>query len=199
MAGRRHPHAGLGRVLLRARVVDVGDADRITREARPGAVTIDLGGDSLAPGFVEAHAHIVAATQTTYSVDLRHSPELDTYEKVLDRIAREIAQLPAGAWRFFMNFDPSLLAFDRALGFPQLGFDVLDALPNSQNVNIFVENASGHIAYGNSRAFEWIDLAGIQDAGEQGLSAGAAHPLHTRSDDRLRRTLPRESAPSPRP
>lgn len=134
-------------------IVDVGDADRITREARPGAVTIDLGGDTLAPGFVEAHAHIVAATQTTYSVDLRHSPELDTYEKVLEKIAREIAQLPTGAWKFFMNFDPSLLAFDRELGFPQLGFDVLDALPNSQNVNVFVENASGHIAYANSSAF----------------------------------------------
>ncbi|WP_437820383.1 hypothetical protein [Sorangium sp. So ce1078] len=35
-------------------IVDVGDADRITREARPAAVTIDLGGDTLAPGFVEA-------------------------------------------------------------------------------------------------------------------------------------------------
>ncbi|HTN89233.1 MAG TPA: amidohydrolase family protein [Sorangium sp.] len=142
-------------------IVDVGDADRITREARPGAVTIDLGGDTLAPGFVEAHAHIVAASQTVYSVDLRYSsPTLDTYEKVLARIAKEIGEQPEGSWCFFMNFDPSLLAFDKEKGFPQLGFDVLDALPNSDKVNVFVENASGHIAYGNSKAFS---TCGITD------------------------------------
>ena len=53
---------------------------------------------------------------------------------------------------FFDNFDPSLLTYTPGVGFPQLGFAQLD--PISTTVNIFVGNASGHITYANSLAFQ---------------------------------------------
>lgn len=134
-------------------IVDVGDAIRL-RAAYPAAEVIDLRGATLAPGFVEAHAHIIAATQNAYSLDLRGL----TFPQVLATIAGKVKTAKTSSWLFFMNFDPSLCDFDPTYGFPQLGFTELDAMPNADQVNVFVENASGHIAYANSTAFATCNI-----------------------------------------
>ncbi|MGD1067145.1 MAG: amidohydrolase family protein [Vulcanimicrobiaceae bacterium] len=123
-------------------------------------------GTVIVPGFIEAHAHIIAAYEFTYStnVGLAACP---TYQDVLNKIQTTIktSHDPSG-WFFFVMYDPSLLEYDQTTGFPQLGFAALDSITGSANV--FVENASGHIAYGNSNAFTACKITTSTDPGDGG-------------------------------
>lgn len=136
--------------ITRGNIVDVGDAARIRAKASQKTHVVDLNGATVSPGFIEAHAHLIMAVQETYSVDLRY-PGCKTYEKALHKLEDAVKKKKAGDWVFAVNFDPSLLEYKMGVGFPQLGFEQLDLI--STTVNIFVMNASGHIAYGNSKAF----------------------------------------------
>lgn len=132
------------------KIVDVGDATRILAKKSSSTTVIDLGGATLSPGFIDSHAHVISAVPGIYSVDLRYT-QCPTYDSVIAKITAEAGKAKDGDWVFFINFDPSLLGFTKGVGFPQLGFAQLDAI--STKVNLFVENASGHIAYANSLAF----------------------------------------------
>lgn len=137
-------------------IVDVGDAARILRAA-PDARQVDLAGTTLAPGFIEAHAHIIAAIQTTTIPDLG-AAKYPTIADAIAAIAAAVKSTDPGGWVFFVNFDPSLLAFDPSSGFPQLNAAVFAQIPGADAVNIFVENASSHIAYANLTAFNTCNI-----------------------------------------
>lgn len=151
-------------------VSDVGDAARILASKTPATELVDLQGATLSPGFIEAHAHIISATQATFSHDVGFA-KCQSFEAVLAAIEAELATAQPGDWRFFMNFDPSLFGVAPGEPFPQLGFDSLDLLPRSKDVNVFVENASGHIAYANRTAFTTVNVQAGDDPGGGGWYA----------------------------
>lgn len=134
-----------------ATIVDVGDSTRILGKKTAETNIVDLGGNTLAPGFVEAHGHIISSLATIYSTDVSVT-NCPTYDSVIATISTAISGAKSGDWLFFSNYDPSLLTYGKD-GFPQLGFAELDPITGTSGVNIFVENASGHIAYGNTNAF----------------------------------------------
>ncbi|MBV8580611.1 MAG: amidohydrolase family protein, partial [Candidatus Eremiobacteraeota bacterium] len=136
-------------------ITDVGDQTRILGEATGSTQKVNLNGQTMVPGFVEAHAHIIAAVQTVYCTALT-AASYPTITAVLQKIQGDINAAPAKSWLFYMSFDPSLLPWDEngaGTGFPQLGFDEFNTLSNPNNVCVWVENASGHIAYANQQAF----------------------------------------------
>jgi predicted amidohydrolase YtcJ len=143
-------------------IVDVGDSARILGQGSETTRIVDLAGATVAPGFIEPHAHLISAIQGTYSTDLRYT-RCRTYDDVMTVIKTEVDKAHSGDWVYFMNFDPSLLGFEANVGFPQLGFAQLN--PISTDVNIFVENASGHIAYANHKAFK---TAGVKHGDNPG-------------------------------
>jgi predicted amidohydrolase YtcJ len=145
-------------------IIDVGDVDRI-KKTYPLAAQVDLGGTTLAPGFVEPHVHIIAAVENVYSTSLAYSPKIQCFDDVCNTIASTIACASPGAWFFFVLFDPSLLG---PQPFSQLEFTQFDQIPGSSTVNIFVENASGHIAYANSLAFQTAGVTVGTNPGDGG-------------------------------
>jgi predicted amidohydrolase YtcJ len=147
-------------------VVDVGDAARILKGKTARTQLVDLGGTTVAPGFIEAHAHIIAAVETVYSQYLGYSA-YPKYEKVIQAIATAVAKAQEGDWLFFVNYDPSLLEWSPQ-GYPQLGFAAFDGIEGSDKVNIFVENASGHIAYANRTAFQTAGVTVLSKPGGGG-------------------------------
>ena len=148
-------------------ITAVGDAATL-QAAYPQAEVVDLGGTTLAPGFVEPHVHIIAAIENTYSQSLAKAV-CPTFASVIARITTVVERAYQAAtstgkpyvapWCFFVLFDPSLLEFDPKLGFPQLSFAELDRIPHASDVNIFVENASAHIAYANQLAFTTAQIS----------------------------------------
>jgi len=129
------------------RILAVGtDAD--VREAAGSAATIvDLEGRTVLPGFIDPHSHVVAGSVVDSIMDYVGMAKYGTVDEVLAHIAAKVAQAPAGEWLVFRNFDPAVQEGPDALTFAEL-----DAL--STDHPIFVMNASGHLAYANSKAFE---------------------------------------------
>lgn len=51
------------------RIVAVGDEAAVRAEIGAGATTIDLGGRTMVPGFIDAHNHMACTAETFFAVD----------------------------------------------------------------------------------------------------------------------------------
>ena len=135
------------------RILAVGTEDDVRAAAGADATVIDLDGKTLLPGFVDAHTHVVAGSIVDSLMDYVGMARYQTAEQVLDHIAEQAKTAQPGEWLAFRNFDPAVQE-----GPQELTFAELDAVTTENP--IFIMNASGHLAYANSTAFE---IAGIDD------------------------------------
>jgi predicted amidohydrolase YtcJ len=135
------------------RILAVGSAEAVAQAAGTGARVVDLEGRTVLPGFIEPHMHFALLA------GLGHLPDIGpfqrpTFDGALGAL-REIRALAAkegpDAWITARQFDPILLEPPRELTTREL-----DSIAPDRPV--FVLNASGHIAYVNSRA---LALGGI--------------------------------------
>ena len=128
------------------RIVAVGDrADVVAAIGRPGTV-VDLDGRTVLPGFIEPHMHFALMA------GMGDWPDIGPFvhENTADALAalKAIAErTPAGQWVVARQFDPSL-----QVGPAMLTTRELDEV--SRDKPVFVLNASGHLAYCNSRLLE---------------------------------------------
>lgn len=131
------------------KIVFVGDKKAAFDLKGEKTKLIDLQGKTLMPGFIDPHTHILLDALITASVDVspfKYRTIKDVIE-VLKEASKKGSVLAFG-------YDPSLMTDPG-----QLNFETLDAI--STQVPIVVVNKSGHIVYGNHKAFE---LAKITDA-----------------------------------
>lgn len=132
------------------KIIAVGDTDAVLAAAGPGAHMVDLGGRTVLPGFIEPHVHFALLAMTGNWLDVGPFK----YPKTEDALAALKAHADQGAdddWIVARQFDPSLQD-----GPAMLTTRELDTVSSTRPV--FVLNASGHLAYVNSRLLE---LAGI--------------------------------------
>ncbi len=117
---------------------------------------IDLRGQTLMPGFVEPHVHIVLTAMVEgLWLDLSNfSLPYDTIETLSEKLRAALKTVPPGGWLAGFGVDPSRTSPFMA----ELTLEVLDKV--SRDVPIFIINQSGHIAYVNSKAFE---VAGVSN------------------------------------
>ena len=117
---------------------------------------IDLRGQTLMPGFVEPHVHIVLTAMVEgLWLDLSNfSLPYDTIETLSEKLRAALKSVPPGGWLAGFGVDPSRTSPFMA----ELTLEVLDKV--SRDVPIFIINQSGHIAYVNSKAFE---VAGVSN------------------------------------
>lgn len=129
------------------RIIAVGSEAEVMAAAGEGAAVVDLAGKTVLPGFIDAHAHAVSASVVDLIMDYVGMARFASADEVLAFIAEQAAVTPAGEWLVYRNFDPAVQTGPAALTFKEL-----DAV--STDHPIMVMNASGHIAYANSKAFE---------------------------------------------
>ncbi|EAQ44818.1 amidohydrolase domain protein [Roseobacter sp. MED193] len=129
------------------RILAVGSDGEVRAVAGADADIIDLGGKTVLPGFIDAHTHVVSGSVVDAIMEYVGMARYSTVAEVLDHIAQRVAETPAGDWLVFRNFDPAVQEGADALTFADLD-------PISTEHPIFVLNASGHLAYANSKAFE---------------------------------------------
>jgi predicted amidohydrolase YtcJ len=138
------------------RILAVGTDGEVRAVAGPDAKVIDLDGKTVLPGFIDAHTHVVSGSVVDAIMEYVGMARYATVDDVLEHIARRAAETPAGDWLVFRNFDPAVQDGADALTFADLD-------PISTDHPIFVLNASGHLAYANSKAFE---VSGVTNAVE---------------------------------
>ncbi len=147
-----HPEAEA--VLVRGdRVVAVGQADEMRALAAPGARTVELAGQTLLPGFNEAHNHMLMFGRSLAQVDCR-VPGCGTIVELQRRVAARAAETPGGDWVLGRGYDDQSLAERRH----PTRYD-LDAVAPDHPV--VITNASGHLCVANTRA---LALAGVTSA-----------------------------------
>ncbi|HCE70655.1 amidohydrolase [Ruegeria pomeroyi] len=129
------------------RILAVGSDAEVRAAAGDDATVVDLEGKTVLPGFIDAHAHAVSGSVVDAIMDYVGMARFTTVDEVLNHIATRAAKTPAGDWLVFRNFDPAVQEGADALTFAELD-------PISTDHPIFILNASGHLAYANSRAFE---------------------------------------------
>jgi predicted amidohydrolase YtcJ len=138
-------------VLFRdGRVAAVGD-DETVREAATDPETIDLDGQTVLPGFNDAHAHFLSVGIDSLEADLA---DADSREAAVDALRAEAATRPAGEWVVGHNYDESTWTGDET----PLGRDELDAVSEDHPVAAF--QVTGHVASVNSPALERLPLDG---------------------------------------
>ena len=143
--------------VLNGKIVAVGTKDAITQEWQSsGTKLVDLQGQTLMPGFVEPHVHImVTAVFEGLGLNLSNfTLPYDTKETLISKMKAHLKNIPQGGWLFGFGVDPSRTTPFMA----ELTADDLDQV--SKEVPIFIVNQSGHIGYVNHKA---IELAGITD------------------------------------
>lgn len=137
------------------KIVALGTKDAITKDWQSKTTqVIDLKGQTLMPGFVEPHVHImITAVFEGLGLNLSNfTLPYDTKETLIAKMKAHLKTIPPGGWLFGFGVDPSRTSPFMA----ELTADDLDKV--STTVPIFIVNQSGHIGYVNNKA---IELAGV--------------------------------------
>ena len=156
------------------RVVAVGSDHDVKALGGPGTIRVDLGGATVVPGFIDAHAHIwkIGHLLTTM-VDLRHVRSLGELESAVRHSA---ASLAPGAWLLGRGFNEADLAEGRLPNRADLDRAVADR-------PVVLTRTCGHIYAVNSAALERCGVTrdtvapfgGVIERGPDGEPTGVLH------------------------
>ena len=162
-----HHHANTI-VLSGGRIDWVGDSDRLPSSMRASANVIDCGGQTLIPGFIDAHCHLLAYAAGLLAVDCSPASVSDI-DDIISRIRRCADNTPRSEWirsTGYSEFDlrekrhPTRWELDRAAPY------------NPVRLN----HRSGHACVLNSFALERV---GIDIATEEPPGGTIARDLTT--------------------
>jgi predicted amidohydrolase YtcJ len=132
------------------KILAVGSRDAVLAAAGRGAQTVDLAGRVVLPGFIEPHMHFALLAGLGNLADIGPF-QRPTFDAALGALRAIAASTPAGEWVMARQFDPILLD-------PPRDLTTRDLDPVIPDHPVFVLNASGHIAYVNSKA---LQMAGV--------------------------------------
>lgn len=130
-------------------IVAVGDRTAVTDAAGEGAESVDVGGRTVVPGFIDAHHH--ASIVALYGGTLRLTPPTVTDIPSMQEALRSAAARSKDGWIVATNWDEELLAERRAPTRDELD----DAVPDRPLVAL---HYSCHRAVVNSRALEAVGI-----------------------------------------
>ena len=135
------------------RIVAVGEEAEVRPQVEAGATTIDLGGRTMVPGFIDAHNHMACTAETFFAVDA--SPRsVSSIAELVASVAEAAQRTPPGAWIRGFGMDWTRFAEGRR----PTRWD-LDEAGGEHPVVIL--HVSGHYALVNSRA---LADSGLTDA-----------------------------------
>jgi predicted amidohydrolase YtcJ len=126
------------------RIVAVGDEAEARASLGDGARSVDLGGRTMVPGFIDAHNHMACTAETFFAVD--GSPRsVSSIAELVAAVAAAAQGTPSGAWIRGFGMDWTRFAEGRR----PTRWDLDEAAGEHPVVILHV---SGHYALVNSRA-----------------------------------------------
>ncbi|MDP6696123.1 MAG: amidohydrolase [Acidimicrobiales bacterium] len=139
----------------KGRILAVGDRHDVEALAGSGTETVDLGGATVLPGFIETHMHpLLAGVQMT--APQIGTPPCRSVAEVLDALRAWADHTPPGEVIQAWGYDDSLIDDNRHLTLHDLD-EVTTGHP------VLIRHISGHLAYANSAM---LARAGVDDSVE---------------------------------
>jgi len=160
------------------RIVAVGERATIEPMRSPSTRVIDLGGETLLPGFVDSHGHLMGVGFQSLTANLLAAPDGEGNDiAALQRLLREWADANPDLVEAFgaiigFGWDESQLAEGRA---PTR--EDLDAV--STEVPVYIVHTSGHLGAANSKALETYGFSSESEDPPGGVirrRAGSSEP-----------------------
>jgi predicted amidohydrolase YtcJ len=135
------------------RILAVGEEAAARSAVGPEATTVDLGGRTMVPGFIDAHNHMACTAETFFAVDA--SPRsVSSIAELVAAVAAAAGRTPPGAWIRGFGMDWTRFAEGRRPTRRDLD-EAGDTHP------VVILHVSGHYALVNSRA---LADAGLTEA-----------------------------------
>ena len=134
------------------KILAIGSNEEMLALGGSNTEVIDLKGRTVLPGFIEPHVHFALMAFTGSWLDIGPL-KYESTENALAALKKVANQGNSDEWLVARQFDPSLQT-----GPEMLTTQELDAISTTRP--IFILNASGHLAYVNSRL---LQLAGIKE------------------------------------
>lgn len=138
-------------VIKDKKIIAIGNFEELNKKYGENSKLIDLEDHVMLPGFIDAHSHAISGALANNLMDYIGMARFKTTEQVLEYLSQKAKDTPDGEWITGRNWDPAVQD-----GPEELTVKILDSI--STRHPIFLLNASGHLAYANSKAFE---VAGI--------------------------------------
>ncbi len=121
---------------------------------------INLQGQTMTPGLIESHAHLMGIGYNKLELDLMY---VKTYDELVEKVAEAVAKAQPGDWITGRGWHQ-----DKWIEKPETmvkGFQTNKALNEVSPDNpVYLSHASGHASFANSKALE---LAGISQFGSE--------------------------------
>ena len=140
--------------VLRDRIIDVGDSERIMELAGPKTKTIELRGKTILPGLIDCHNHLVEFGLSLKTLDLRGAQSIhDLKDRIRARAGEYNDWITGRGWdqeKFIEARYPTRYDLDETMS----------------RKPIFLRRICGHVAVVNSAALE-----------RAGISSGTLDPL----------------------
>ncbi|MFT5656803.1 MAG: putative amidohydrolase YtcJ [Gammaproteobacteria bacterium] len=163
----------------------VGSNESIRALIDDNTLVSDLSGNTLVPGFIDAHSHFPSSGLSAIGVNLSSPPvgKIRTIEDILQALAVRINESNPDGWVLGLGYDDSLLEEQRHPTRREL-----DQV--SSQVPIYLWHSSGHMGVANS--------AGLLKLGVDGNSPSSANGLFGRDarSGKLNGLLQEQAAPS---
>ena len=174
------------------RILAVGTTAAIDSLAGPSTERIDLGGLTMTPGLLDAHAHFAGGSvDRLYVLDLSY-PKVSSIKDVLDSVAARAATLPKGSWVVGRGWDEGKFTERRLI-------QATDLDRVSPDHPVWLTQTMGHYGVANSAALRLAKIAretkdppsGTIDRDAKGEPTGV---LKESAQGLVRQLLPDETA-----
>lgn len=174
------------------RIFAVGTTAAIDSLAGPTTERVDLGGLTMTPGLLDAHAHFAnGGVDRLYVLDLSY-PNVTSIQGVLDSVAARVASLPKGSWVVGRGWDEGKFAERRLI-------QASDLDRVSPDHPVWLTQTMGHYGVANSAALRLAQIGrdskdpsgGTIDRTRDGSPTGV---LKESAQRLVRRLLPDETA-----
>ena len=146
------------------RIIYVGTTSGVAAHEGEATKIIDLKGQTMTPGFIESHAHLMGIGYNKLELDLMY---VKTYDELVEKVAEAVEKAEPGQWITGRGWHQS-----KWIEVPEKvvkGFQTHDQLSAVSPDNpVYLSHASGHASFANAKAMQ---LAGVNRLSIESLSA----------------------------
>ena len=136
------------------KIIALGSKNQIEKYVAEGTRVFDLAGQTLTPGFIESHAHLMGIGYNRLNLDFM---KVRNWAEIIDQVKKTAENTPEGEWILGRGWHQD--KWDELPEKMVQGFPVHDLLSEAAPHHpVYLRHASGHASIANAKAME---LAGI--------------------------------------